>query len=74
MASVRLVDLSKQYQRGREVIRALDGVTLSWTRPSRWRDSEPVAAGWPIIAPGLIQPRGVEALIESIRRALIYAA
>jgi putative ABC transport system ATP-binding protein len=28
MASVRLVDLSKQYRRGGEVIRALDGVTL----------------------------------------------
>ncbi len=28
MANVRLVDLAKQYQRGNEVIRALDGVTL----------------------------------------------
>jgi putative ABC transport system ATP-binding protein len=28
MASVRLVDLAKQYRRGDEVIRALDGVTL----------------------------------------------
>jgi hypothetical protein len=28
MASVRLVDLAKQYQRGSEVIHALDGVTL----------------------------------------------
>src|ERR1700693_2435816 len=28
MANVRLVDLAKQYQRGSEVIRALDGVTL----------------------------------------------
>src|ERR1700693_6074343 len=28
MASVRLVDLAKQYRRGNEVIRALDGVTL----------------------------------------------
>ena len=28
MANVRLVDLAKQYRRGNEVIRALDGVTL----------------------------------------------
>ena len=28
MANVRLVNLAKQYQRGNEVIRALDGVTL----------------------------------------------
>ena len=28
MANVRLVDLAKQYQRGDELIRALDGVTL----------------------------------------------